>query len=183
MLPKQPSIVGAVADSDTLAALPELGKTTDLCDFIEFRIDALLEQESLLEQRIAGLNKPLVITVRDPTEGGLNDLSANERSKRMLQFLPHTSILDIEIRNLPAFQSVTTAAQGNSISVLGSYHDFEATPSRCSLPSIEAARLEPTRSRSPSRRETQWISTRFLPSLKNNHHWDRCASWGWALWE
>ena len=128
MLPKQPSIVGAVADSDTLAALPELGKTTDLCDFIEFRIDALLEQESLLEQRIAGLNKPLVITVRDPTEGGLNDLSANERSKRMLQFLPHTSILDIEIRNLPAFQSVTTASTNSEIS----------DTCDCSLPSPRA---------------------------------------------
>ena len=133
MVPKHPAIVGAVADRDTLTALPDLEDTIRLCDFIEFRIDALLENEDLLIRRLADCPRPILITVRDPEEGGLFNLSAKDRQQRMIDFLPHTTLLDIEIRNLEAFNEVVRQAKSKGVSIVGSFHDFSATPPRETL--------------------------------------------------
>ena len=133
MVPTQPAIVGAVADGDTLTALPDLEDITRLCDFIEFRIDALLENEDLLVRRLADCSRPILITVRDPAEGGLFEMSPEDRQQRMLDFLPHTTLLDIEIRNLEAFSKVVSEAKSQGVSIVGSYHDFSTTPPRESL--------------------------------------------------
>ena len=133
MVPKHPAIVGAVADRDTLTALPDLEDVVQLCDFIEFRIDALLENEDLLVRRLADCSRPILITVRDPAEGGLFNLSPQDRQRRMLDFLPHTTLLDIEIRNLEAFSGVLSQAKAAGVSIVGSFHDFSTTPTRESL--------------------------------------------------
>ena len=128
MLPKQPAIVGAVADYKTLQALPELSSTTDLCDYIEFRIDALLDHEELLQERLSNCSRPILITVRDPAEGGVDGLDCDRRNTLMLAYLEHASVIDIEIRNLNALQSVVQAARNRQVDILASYHDFDGTP-------------------------------------------------------
>lgn len=135
MLPKQPAIVGAVSDADTLSSLPRLREPIASCDYLEFRVDALLDDEDLLQKRLAEAPRPVLITVRDPLEGGLGSLPAQERSRRMRQFLPHASMLDIEIRNLarPEFKTVIADAHAQGTTILGSCHDFEGTPSRDDL--------------------------------------------------
>lgn len=133
MVPKHPAIVGAVADSVTLTALPDLEDTTRLCDYIEFRVDALLDNEELLLRRLADCSRPILLTVRDQDEGGAPGLTAEERQQRMLHYLPHATLLDIEIRNLQTAAEVVSQAKSQGISIIGSYHDFKTTPSREAL--------------------------------------------------
>ncbi|MCH1503654.1 MAG: type I 3-dehydroquinate dehydratase [Verrucomicrobiales bacterium] len=133
MVPTHPAIVGAVADRDTLTALPDLEGIIQLCDYVEFRVDALLENEELLVRRLADCSRPILITVRDPVEGGLFNLTPQDRQQRMLDFLPHTTLLDIEIRNLEAFGQVVSKAKSQGVSIVASYHDFLTTPPRESL--------------------------------------------------
>lgn len=138
MVPKHPAIVGAVADSVTLTALPDLEDTTRLCDYIEFRVDALLENKDLLLRRLADCSRPILLTVRDSAEGGTPGLSAEERLQRALDYLPHATLLDIEIRNLKAAAEVVAQAKSEGISIIGSFHDFERTPPAKAL--LEACR-------------------------------------------
>ncbi len=133
MTPEHPAIVGGIADLDTLSSLPQLHETIDHCDLLEFRIDPLVDHQPLLHQRMDETTVPLIVTVRDPAEGGLNGLAVEERARHMRAFLPHASLLDIEIRNLEVFAPVVAEARDARVTVLGSYHDFEATPSESTL--------------------------------------------------
>ena len=138
-----PAIVGAVADLDTLSTLPYLAQSTALCDLIEYRIDALFPHQDLLLQRLGDAIRPHLITVRDPAEGGLNGLSHAQRARCLVRFLPHATFLDIEIKNLAAFQDLIAKAHQTGVRILSSHHDLEGTPpARTLLATIEEGRRQ-----------------------------------------
>lgn len=96
-------------------------------DFFELRLDRLTNVA------IAQLPAPLIITARDPREGGANNLSAAQRRASLLKFLPRASHVDIELRSARALQAVLRAASENQVATIISFHDFEATPSASRL--------------------------------------------------
>jgi 3-dehydroquinate dehydratase-1 len=99
-------------------------------DFFELRLDRLLATE------IPQLPAPLIITARDPREGGANNLSPARRRALLLPFLSRAKYVDVELRSARALQSVLRAAARNQVATIISFHDFEATPSAARLDEI-----------------------------------------------
>lgn len=128
MTTRAPAIVGTIADLETLQALPDLEDAIAACDYLEFRVDALLAEAALLEERLVRSPKPVVLTVRDTLEGGVGDLPKAERLRHFRHWLPSAAIIDLEIRNLPNFALLVEEARQRNLQILGSAHDFEGTP-------------------------------------------------------
>src|SRR5205085_11708553 len=85
------------------------------------------------ERKIDNLRAPLIITARDPREGGTGNLSLQQRSDLLMRFLPHAKYVDVELRNARAFKSLLDRARKQKVRVILSFHDFKSTPSPRSL--------------------------------------------------
>jgi 3-dehydroquinate dehydratase-1 len=120
-------IVGVIFSGADLARARRMRRAPDL---FELRLDRLLATE------IPQLPAPLIITARDPREGGANNLSPARRRALLLPFLPRATYVDIELRSARALESVLRAAARNKVATIISFHDFEATPSAARLDEI-----------------------------------------------
>lgn len=127
MLLTQPSIVGTVGDQRTYEQLSHLDSVS-ACDFLEFRIDALQRPEEI--PLVLPTEIPSIITIRHPAEGGQGNWSDIQRHVAFETYLPFASLIDVEIRSLADFAPLVENAKAGEILVIGSFHDFETTPSR-----------------------------------------------------
>lgn len=125
---ERPGIVGVIA---TPADLDRALRIRNPPDFFELRLDFL--GESLDEEKLSRLRRPLIITARDPREGGANNLSIRKRRNLLGRFLPHAAFLDIELRTAHALRSTIDLARKRNAGLLLSFHDFDSTPSLGSL--------------------------------------------------
>lgn len=104
-----------------------------LPDIFELRLDALSPISARTEKKICRLRAPIIITARDPREGGIGKLSIAERRALLLRFLPCATYIDIELQAVREFKSVLSQAKKTKIRMILSYHNFKATPSSRSL--------------------------------------------------
>jgi 3-dehydroquinate dehydratase-1 len=118
---KKRLIVGAIADASTLLTAPTG------CDVVELRLDSLGTGTNS-HQFAENCPLPLLITARGHEEGGQSDWSNEERTDAYRAFLPHASLIDIELRDFDAFSEIISEARNLGIAVIGSFHDFSATP-------------------------------------------------------
>ncbi len=89
--------VGAITDEK---ALSESFTLSD-CDIIELRLDALGSGPAVIEFMKRHQHRvPLLITARDPSEGGKNELGIESRKALFNDTLPFASLIDIELANL-----------------------------------------------------------------------------------
>jgi 3-dehydroquinate dehydratase-1 len=126
----EPQIVAVIASPADLKAAIALKQLPDL---FELRLDSLFPITSRLEKRIFRLRAPLIITARDPREGGTGGLSFEKRCELLLRFLPRAKYIDVELRSARKFKSLLARAQKNNIRRVLSYHDFQSTPTSRSL--------------------------------------------------
>jgi 3-dehydroquinate dehydratase-1 len=126
---KTPKIVGVIFSRADLQRVARMRKPPDL---LELRLDRLINTT------IGPLPAPLIITARDPLEGGANNLSAARRRVLLLQFLPRAAYVDVELRSARALAPVLRAASENNVPTIISFHDFDATPSASRLDQIAA---------------------------------------------
>lgn len=124
---KVPGVVGIVDSAGAIRAAKCLNPGA--VDFLEWRADCLGGE-------IFDSPTPWIITVRHPSEGGANNLSAQERRRLALQLLPQAAILDIEVRSISSMGSVLEAARASGVGILASFHDFRKTPSTARLREI-----------------------------------------------
>lgn len=124
---KVPGVVGIVDSAGAIRAAKRLNPGA--VDFLEWRADCLGGE-------IFDSPTPWIITVRHPSEGGANNLSAQERRRLALQLLPQAAILDIEVRSISSMGSVLEAARASGVGILASFHDFRKTPSTARLREI-----------------------------------------------
>ena len=132
-----PNVVGTVIAPATLA-LATSPQILDLCDVVEFRADALAADPTAMAHAMAACPLPTLLTVRDPAEGGIHDLSTAQRRDLMEQLLPHAHLLDIEIKNLADFSDIIAEAHLRHIPLIASFHHFTATPDLPTLTSLSA---------------------------------------------
>jgi len=99
----------------------------------ELRLDSLSTIKDRDQKRISRLGAPLIITARDPREGGVGNLSIETRCALLLRFLPHAKYIDIELLVAREFKSLLAQAQKRKVGLILSYHNFKATPSSRSL--------------------------------------------------
>jgi 3-dehydroquinate dehydratase I len=126
----EPQIAAIIASSADLDAAMALKQAPDL---FELRLDSLFPIRSRLEKRISRLRAPLIITARDPREGGTGGLSFEKRRELLLRFLAQAKYIDVELRSVRKFKSLLARAQEHNIRRVLSYHDFQSTPTSRSL--------------------------------------------------
>lgn len=98
-------------------------QSTDI-DLLEVRLDALPHDCSMREWPL-----PVLATARDPREGGLNNLSLQERQQLLTAALSWANIIDIELASAKEFAPLITMAREQQREVILSYHNFQTTPS------------------------------------------------------
>lgn len=122
--------VGVISDGKTLHAL--LSQSAEerlaLCDLFELRLDLVDLGVGELLRLLPELQKPILLTLRHPAEGGQGPTDAKARMDCILPLLPVVQFLDVEIQFARELLPVIRQAQTLGKRVLGSAHDFAATP-------------------------------------------------------
>ena len=115
-------IVGAIASPKSFNSC--VGE----CDLVELRMDSL-ELNDSLKSYMNKCDKPLLVTARGPLEGGQNNLSIEERRQLYLEMIPFAAAIDIELISHKELAGVIEEAKENGVVVIGSFHNFDETPS------------------------------------------------------
>lgn len=121
-----------VAVIATAAELGRAARMHDPPDLFEIRLDCLFSLSGL-ETKVTKLPAPVIITARDPAEGGENNLSVKMRRELLLRFLPLAAYVDIELRAMKVLRTVLDRQRGSNVGNIISFHDFRSTPTLGSL--------------------------------------------------
>ena len=124
----RPHVVAAINDRVSIeAAQTAVDAGVDL---LELRIDQFTSTEPAhvagVAQRFQGI--PLLATIRMAAEGGNWRGTEQERLALYLEVLPYVDAVDVEMAAKPVLLEVLERAHAQSRLVIGSHHDFEATP-------------------------------------------------------
>jgi 3-dehydroquinate dehydratase-1 len=123
-------IVGVIASLADLRFGIQMNRPPDL---FELRLDHLVRVIEQVESKLSMLAAPLIITARDPREGGANKLNAKERSQLLERFLPFAEGVDVELRSASQFNTLLNRARRKHVCRIVSFHDFNSTPQLRSL--------------------------------------------------
>jgi 3-dehydroquinate dehydratase I len=129
----RPKIVGVIFSRPDLQRALRIRIPPDL---FEVRLDRLTNCSGELKAAIGPLVAPLIVTARDPREGGANNLSAIRRRALLLEFLLPAHYVDVELQSARALRPVLQAAAEKKIETIISFHDLRATPPRSELDEI-----------------------------------------------
>jgi 3-dehydroquinate dehydratase-1 len=131
------SLVLAAATAD----LADEPAARDHADAVEFRMDLASKPLAALDDYDGTL--PLIVTNRDPAEGGEADAPERERLATLEEASANDAVgaVDIELSSLRADPGSAAAAtaRDNGARVIASVHDFEATPSAARLDELLTA--------------------------------------------
>src|SRR4051812_16648673 len=114
-----PRVVGVIF---SLADFRRALRTRNPPDLFELRLDGLFHSLDAVRTEIRKLSAPLIVTARDPREGGANFLSPSPRRSLLLDFMPYAVYVDLEARALGFFGSVLKAAAEKKVSTILSFH-------------------------------------------------------------
>ena len=126
----RPLLVGVIASP---ADLQFAARMTEPPDLFEIRLDYFCKMLTQLERKIDNLRAPIILTARDPREGGTGSLSIEKRRQLLWRFLPHAKYVDVELRSARALKPLLAEARKRKLRVIFSFHDFKSTPSSRSL--------------------------------------------------
>jgi 3-dehydroquinate dehydratase-1 len=132
--------VGSVADGASLDRLPGMALAS-ICDVVEFRVDTWPDLAGQGLEQARNCPVPVLLTVRRPDEGGQNALPSAERRRLLELFLPAAALVDVEISSFAEMPDFAARAHDSGALVVGSFHDFAATPSRDGLLRMRDAAL------------------------------------------
>jgi len=124
----RPLVVGVFSSCRTLEH--PLDATQLPFDVAELRVDLIgVDCPNWLEfaSRLIAEGMPVILTVRHPNEGGRWYLDEEERAAVYRTALPFVSAIDVEIGSDLAKTLADEAHRAGKL-VIGSFHDFEATP-------------------------------------------------------
>jgi 3-dehydroquinate dehydratase-1 len=131
LMSNRPLVVGVPADENALrffvTETPE--ERSRQCDVLELRLDLLQMQAQELLGLLESVETPLLLTARHPDEGGVGGLDVQARWALVEPLLSRASLWDVELRSLVDLREGIRWAQSVGVGVLGSFHDFERTPS------------------------------------------------------
>src|SRR4029078_939112 len=123
---RRPRIVVVIASGADLERALRMRRLPDL---FELRLDHLADRADDMEKMLSRLRTPLIITARDPHEGGANKLRLRQRRDLLLRFLNHADYIDVELRSHPALQSLRAHDKTKKVGRIISFHNFGSTPS------------------------------------------------------
>lgn len=123
---RRPQIVGVIASRADLEQAVRMRRPPDL---FELRLDRLAGVADQVESALPKLRRPLIVTARDPHEGGAGKLGLRHRRNLLLRFLNHADYIDVELRSAPALRSLIKLAENKNVRRIISFHNFKSTPS------------------------------------------------------
>ncbi len=127
LMSSRPLAVGVVSAAETLAALPiDLAAS---CDAVELRLDLINLPAADVRALAAAISVPILLTARHPAEGGQGSESADERAALIAPLIDLAALIDIELRSVAQMKPLVEAARARGVPIVGSFHDFQATPS------------------------------------------------------
>lgn len=126
----KPLAVGVVADAAALEHLISLDNAAraNLCDLAELRLDQLKMPAEELRAALAGNTLPLLLTARHPAEGGQGPEDPQGRAAMIEPLLDLATLIDLELRSAAQMLGTIQKARAAGVPVVGSFHDFQATP-------------------------------------------------------
>jgi 3-dehydroquinate dehydratase-1 len=119
-------VVGVIASRADLERAVRMRRPPDL---FELRLDRLAGMANQVESALPKLRRPLIITARDPLEGGANRLRLRQRLDLLARFLNHADYIDVELRLASALLTSSNLAKNKNIRRIISFHNFKSTPS------------------------------------------------------
>jgi 3-dehydroquinate dehydratase I len=123
---RRPRIVGVIASRSDLEGAVLMRRPPDL---FELRLDRLAGIADQVERALSKLRRPLIITARDPREGGANKLRLRHRRDLLARFLNHAKYIDVELRLASVLLPSFDLARNKSVQRIISFHNFKSTPS------------------------------------------------------
>jgi 3-dehydroquinate dehydratase-1 len=167
-IPSKSRVVGVIAsENDLEAVLGEAGKLVDLC---ELRLDILEPCSARLRVLASTLPIPKIVTVRDPVEGGLNQLSEARRYELFEEWFALSNYIDLELRNLARFCRLAGRAEAAGIQIIVSLHDFDKTPSLQELETaLDKSRGDRQRIFKIACEVTCWDDVKVLSEILEKH--------------
>ena len=133
----RPLVVGSVSTAEAWSAACAAEALP--CDVVELRADGLPADTDWAALAAMSCCRPVLVTVRHESEGGLRPMSLEERLHIARTLLPLAAALDWEIAQLPAAQELVAEAHAAGVPIIASAHDFEKTPALESLLEKEQA--------------------------------------------
>lgn len=130
LLSSRPLAVGVIPDQTTLQLWHSMTADQRLsaCDVIELRLDTLKLPATEVRAALSGNSVPVLLTARHPAEGGQGSEDAAGRMALLEPLLDLAALVDIELRSAMDMRPLVQKAQGMGARVIGSFHDFQATP-------------------------------------------------------
>lgn len=130
LLSSRPLAVGVIPDLRTLQlwASMSTAQREAACDVIELRLDTLKTPAADVRAALVGSATPILLTARHPAEGGQGSVDAAGRIALIEPLLDLAALVDIELRSAMEMRPLVLKAQGMGVRVVGSFHDFQATP-------------------------------------------------------
>ncbi len=121
-----PLVVGVIASRADLERAVRMRRPPDL---FELRLDRLAGMADDVEKVLPRLRTPLIITARDPREGGANKLRLRQRRDLLARFLSHADYIDVELRSARTLRAFLAIAKAKNVRRIISFHDLKSTPS------------------------------------------------------
>jgi 3-dehydroquinate dehydratase I len=134
---KSPLIVGCIGSEELLRRCAR--KPVPDCDMLEVRLDltGLCGGQWMdLCATIQAQGKPVLLTIRDESEGGSWRGREAERLALYLTGLKSVFAVDLEI-GARALEILAQTAHRRGVKVIGSFHDFNGTPDLMRLNAVE----------------------------------------------
>ena len=122
---RRPRIVGVIASRADLERAVRMRRPPDL---FELRLDCLAGMADQVESALPKLRRPLIITARDPCEGGGNNLRLPQRRDLLARFLNHADYVDVELCSASALRPLFDLAKKKRVRRIISFHNFKSTP-------------------------------------------------------
>lgn len=183
----RPLTVGVIPDATTLSAWTAMSEKERqrTCDLIELRLDTLKLPAADLRYALSGCQNttPVLLTARHPAEGGQGSPVAAERMALVEPLLDLATLVDIELRSAVEMKPLIDKAHAAGVKVMGSFHDFQATPPDDVLRGAISFAQPPgwMPSRSPPTSTARPTSCGCFRSPSNR---SVCVfpAWAWGLW-
>lgn len=133
----RPLTIGVIPDIAALEAWTAMTsrERETTCDLIELRLDTLMVSPEALRETLkaADHRTPILLTARHPAEGGQGSAEAAGRMALIEPLLDLATLIDIELRSAVDMKPLISSAQAQGVKVMGSFHDFQATPGEAVL--------------------------------------------------
>jgi 3-dehydroquinate dehydratase I len=130
LLATRPLTVGVISDSTVLRQVVADSATElqSACDLVEIRLDLLAGELAETRQLAGELTVPILFTARHPAEGGQGPEDHAARAAMYEAVLDLAALIDVELQSAPHMAGLLKQARERGVGVVGSFHDFQATP-------------------------------------------------------